>query len=114
MDHYIRQDWRPEQVAGRLKQEGIISVRHETIYQYIVADQKAGGTLYQHLRHQTKRYRKRYGSARNRSGIPNRVDIDQRPEVANNRERVGDWEADTIIGKHHQGAIVTLDDRKSK
>ena len=28
--------------------------------------------------------------------------------------RVGDWEADTIIGKGHKGAIVTLDDRKSK
>ena len=101
-------------MASRLKQEGIISVHHETIYQYIVADKKAGGTLYQRLRHQAKRYRKRYGSAPNRSGIPNRVDIDQRPEAANNRERVGDWEVDTIIGKHHQGAIVTLDDRKSK
>ena len=44
----------------------------------------------------------------------NRVDIDNRPEVANNRERVGDFEADTIIGKNHKGAIVTLDDRKTK
>lgn len=43
-----------------------------------------------------------------------RVDIDERPDVANNRERVGDWEADTIIGKNHKGAIVTLDERKSK
>ena len=34
--------------------------------------------------------------------------------MANTRERVGDWEADTIIGKNHKGAIVTLDDRKSK
>ncbi len=40
--------------------------------------------------------------------------IDERPEVANNRERIGDWEADTIIGKNHKGAIVTLDERKSK
>jgi IS30 family transposase len=27
---------------------------------------------------------------------------------------VGDWELDTIIGKAHKGAIVTMDDRKSK
>jgi hypothetical protein len=54
------------------------------------------------------------GSAHNRTGIPNRVDIDERPTVANNRERVGDWEADTIIGKNHKGAIVTLDDCTSK
>jgi len=70
--------------------------------------------LYKHLRHQAKTYRKRYGSAHNRSGIPNRTDIDERPAEANNRERVGDWEADTIIGKKHKGAIVTLDERKSK
>ena len=91
-----------------------ISVHHETIYQYILADKKAGGTLYLHLRHQNKTYRKRYGNARNRSGIPNRIDIDQRPAIANQRQRVGDWEGDTIIGKAHKGAIVTMDERVSK
>ncbi|MCP3669832.1 MAG: IS30 family transposase, partial [Gammaproteobacteria bacterium] len=67
-------------------------------------------------RHQNKTYRKRYGSAhpRNRSGIPNRTDIDDRLEVVNTRERVGDWEADTMIGKSHKGVFVTLDERKSK
>lgn len=114
IDGYLEQDWSPEQIAGRLKYEGIITLHHETIYQYILADKKAGGGLYQHLRHQNKTYRKRYGNAHNRTGIPNRVSIDERPEVANNRERIGDWEADTIIGKHHKGVIVTLDERKSK
>ena len=32
----------------------------------------------------------------------------------NSRERVGDWEADTVIGKNHKGAVITLDERKSK
>ena len=111
---YIRIDWSPEQIAGRLKIEGIVDLHHETIYQYILADKKHSGDLYTHLRHQSKTYRKRYGSARNRSGIPNRIDIDERPEAANNRERVGDWEADTMIGKNHKGALVTLDERKTK
>jgi IS30 family transposase len=111
---YLEQDWSPEQIAGRLEKEGIIKLHHETLYQHILADEKAGGTLYKHLRHQNKTYRKRYGSAHNRTGIPNRVDIEQRPEQANKRTRVGDWEADTIIGKNHKGAIMTLDDRKSK
>ena len=111
---HIEDDWSPEQIAGRLKNDGVISLHHETIYQHILADKKGGGELYKHLRHQNKTYRKRYGSAHNRSGIPNRVDIDERPEEANNRERIGDWEADTIIGKNHKGAIVTLDERKSK
>lgn len=114
IENYLREDWSPEQIAGRLKSDGIISLHHETIYHYILVDKKVGGHLYKYLRHQNKTYRKRYGHARNRTGIPNRVDIDERPDVANRRERVGDWEADTIIGKNHKGAIVTLDDRKSK
>nr|WP_221895605.1 IS30 family transposase [Bathymodiolus japonicus methanotrophic gill symbiont] len=40
--------------------------------------------------------------------------MDERPEEVNNRKRIGDWEADTIIGKNHKGAIVTLDERVSK
>jgi IS30 family transposase len=116
IDRYIRQDWSPEQVAGRLDKDGIVKLHHETIYQYILSDKGSGGDLYSHLRHQNKTYRKRYGSAHNRSknGIPNRTDIDERPEEVNQRERVGDWEADTIIGKNHKGVIVTLDERKSK
>jgi IS30 family transposase len=114
INDYLEEDWSPEQIAGRLKKDAIVTLHHETIYQHVLADKRAGGELYKHLRHQKKTYRKRYGSAHNRTGIPNRVDIDERPEAANNRERVGDWEADTIIGKHHKGAIVTLDDRKSK
>lgn len=110
----LQNDWSPEQISGRLHDEEIILLHHETVYQFILTDKANGGELYKHLRHQGKTYRKRYGSAHNRSGIPNRVDIDERPVEANNRERIGDWEADTIIGKNHKGAIVTLDDRKSK
>lgn len=112
--HYLEQDWSPEQIAGRLKQDGRVQLHHETIYQYILSDKQSGGELYKHLRHQNKSYRKRYGNARNRTGIPNRVDIDERPEVVNTRSRVGDWEADTMIGKNHKGAIFTIDERKSK
>lgn len=62
IEDYIRQEWSPEQIAGRLKADRVISLHHETIYQYILADRKAGGDLYTHLRHQEKTYRKRYGS----------------------------------------------------
>ena len=43
-----------------------------------------------------------------------RRDISDRPAEANNRTRVGHWEADTTIGNRHKGAIVTLDERKTK
>lgn len=114
IEEQVKEDWSPEQICGRFKEKKVVSLHHETIYQYVLRDKEAGGELYKHLRHQKKRYRKRYGSNHNRTGIPNRVDIEQRPEAANKRERVGDWESDTIIGKNHKGAIVTLDERKTK
>jgi IS30 family transposase len=106
----------PEQIAGRLKKMQNISLHHETIYRYIIQDKRDDGELYLHLRHKQKPYRKRYGSASTNSakGIPDRVDIDERPEIINNRQRVGDWEGDTVIGAKHKGAIVTLDERVSK
>ena len=110
----LKCDWSPEQIAGRLSDMKIITLHHETIYQFVLADKRQGGQLYKHLRHQKKTYRKRYGSAHNRTGIPNRKDIDQRPAIVNSRKRVGDWEADTIIGHQHKGAIVTIDERLTK
>ena len=114
INNHLKKDYSPEQISGRLKLFGLNSVHHETIYHYILADKKNGGELYTLLRHKNKTYRKRYGSAHNRTGIKDRVDIDERPEEANKRMRVGDWELDTIIGKNHKGAIVTMDDRKTK
>jgi IS30 family transposase len=52
--------------------------------------------------------------ARCRGVIINRVDITLRPKIVDRKTRIGDWEADTIIGKAHQGAIVSLVDRKTK
>jgi IS30 family transposase len=109
----IRRDWSPEQVSGRLESEHNIRVSHEWIYQHILADKRVGGDLYRHLRCQ-KRRRKRYGSYDRRGILPNRVSIDERPEVVDSRERLGDWEVDTIIGKGRQPALVTLTERKSR
>jgi IS30 family transposase len=71
----------PEQIAGRLKREQNISLHHESIYRYIIQDKSDNGELYLHLRHKQKPYRKRYGStsANSGKGIPDRVDIDERP-----------------------------------
>ncbi|MFN2483303.1 MAG: IS30 family transposase, partial [Pyrinomonadaceae bacterium] len=109
----LRQQWSPEQVAGRLKLERQSAVSHERIYQYIYADKRAGGTLHLCLRCQKVR-RKRYGTHSRRGMIPNRTSIDERPKVVDAKRRVGDWEADTIIGSAHRGAILSLVERKSK
>jgi len=114
VDQLIREEWSPEQICGRLVKEQGHAPSHEWIYQYIYTDKWSGGDLYRHLRCQKKR-RKRYGSGYNRRGsIPNRVSIDERPAVVNNKRRFGDWEGDTVIGKSHKGLIATLVERKSK
>jgi len=109
----IRMDWSPEQISGRLKRNYDIRISHEWIYQHILADKRAGGDLYRHLRLQKKR-RKRYGSYERRGQLPNRVSIDDRPFIVDARQRIGDWEVDTMIGKRHQQAIVTLTERKTR
>ena len=110
----IQEDWSPDQIAGRLKEEGIVNITHEAIYQHIWRDKRAGGALYKHLRHHGKKYNKRSSGKAGRGCIPNRVDIDERPSVVNQKTRIGDWEGDTIIGAKHQGAIVSYVDRCSK
>ena len=109
----IEQDWSPEQISGRLKAEYSIHVSHERVYEYILADKRAGGELYKHLGCQ-KKHRKRYGSYDRRGKLPKRISIDARPEIVDQREPLGDWEIDTIIGKGQQNALLSLTERKSR
>ena len=110
----LMQEWSPEQISGYAKRHGLFSLSYERIYQFILADKKEGGGLYKHLRHQHKKYRKRYGSPARQGPLKNRVMIDDRPDIVNAKQRLGDWEIDTIIGKQHKHAIVTLVERVSK
>ena len=107
--------WSPEQIYGWLKKEKVLgSVSHERIYQHIWEDKRRGGSLYKHLRHSGKKYNKRSKGKAGRGCIPNRVDIDKRPKIVEQKSRLGDWELDTIIGKNHQGALVSMVERTSK
>jgi IS30 family transposase len=109
-----KEQWSPEQITGYCKSQGIDMVSHERIYQFIYQDKTNGGVLYKQLRIYSKPYRKRYGSYDHRGKIHDRVGIEQRPAVVNERSRIGDWEVDTIIGKDRRGAILTIVERKSK
>ena len=113
VEQKLQDDLSPEQIAGIAKKEGQLCVSHERIYQHIWANKKQGGKLYGHLRTQGKRYRKR-GSKKDRRGIiPNRIDIVQRPAIVEEKKRFGDFEIDTVIGKNHKGALVTINDRQT-
>jgi len=109
----LRKDWSPEQVSGARKAQGESAPSPERIYQYVYADKQQGGDLHTHLRCQKLR-RKRYGKYDRRGQLPDRKSIDDRPAIVASKGRLGDWEADPIIGKNHQQAIVSLVERQSK
>jgi transposase, IS30 family len=102
----LLQEWSPEQVSAH------VSISHETIYQRVYADKHNGGVLWRQLRCQKQR-KKRYGKTERRGIIPHRRGIETRPGLVEQRQRIGDIEADTIIGKSHKSAVVSLVDRKS-
>ena len=111
--------WSPEQIAGRLKTAPPKSlagktISHATIYRWIWACPQRSQRLRCHLRVAWKKRRKVYGKPSKRGQIPNRVSIEERPAVVDSRDRLGDWEGDTVVGKGHGGYVLTNVDRASR
>ncbi len=84
----------------------------ERIYQHIRSDKVVGGDLYKFLRHKLK-HRKRPVGGGKQVNIKDKVSIDQRPTIIENKERFGDWEIDLIVGKENKGAMVTIVERQT-
>lgn len=102
--------WSPEQIAGRLRREDITIV-HETIYGYIIRHKK----LKKYLRCQKGKHRRRHGTVKREKAreYGKKRWIGERPEVINQRDRIGDWEGDTIIGAERKKRILTYVERKT-
>ena len=114
IEEKLRVEYSPEQISCTMRESVGVSISHERIYQHIWHDKKHGGDLYLKLRIAgVKKRRKRYGKKDWRGKIPNRIDIDHRPEIVEKKTRIGDWEADLVSGTHHRGFLVTLAERKS-
>jgi len=113
-DKLLANDYSPEQIAGRCKLEGRPCVSHERIYQYIWEDKMRKGQLYLHLRHHGRKYRKRGAAKDSRGRICDQVSIDERPDIVALEDRFGDLEMDTVLGKNHKRAILTINDRATK
>ena len=109
--HYLRRGWSPDQIAGRFRIKGKFKVSYQTIYRYLYEDRRSGGELYKNLRQRGVRYRKRHVSG---GPIAGRRFIEERPECVERRERLGDWELDTIVSSRGAAGIVTMVDRVSQ
>ena len=111
VEHWLRKGFSPEAISGRMKLEGYDPVSYESIYLYIYADKKDGGTLHTYLVSQKPRRKKRSSRQDGRGQIRDKVSIDLRPAIVAELLRFGDWEGDTVVGKNQLGVIVTLTER---
>jgi IS30 family transposase len=109
----LQQELSPDQISHYLKEHKQVSLNRVSIYRLIHLERAQGGRLFRHLRIVSKPYRKRYRSIDKRGQIPDRTSIDARPAVVEARQRIGDWEGDTIVGKRHKSALLTLVERKT-
>lgn len=110
----LKKYWSPEQIAGRIKRKKFfrITIVHETIYQYIYNDRPE---LKKYLRCSKGKYRRRYGTKirEKQREEAKKKRIDERPKIVETRQRIGDWEGDTIVGGEKTIHILTHADRKS-
>ena len=120
---HLKLRWSPEQISHRI-QEDIPGayISHEAIYQYIYHQIHRQGYGYpkpgcQDLRIYLRRRKKRRthkGQRRcQRIFRPRGVSINERPEIINERMRLGDWEGDTVESIDHKPGVNTLVERKT-
>lgn len=111
--YLLKKKWSPEEISFVLKNAGILSISHETIYKHILYDKKQGGLLYTNLRIMPKQRRKRYNTRDSRGRLQGKRAITERPVEVETRQVLGHWEGDTVIGRDRHHCIVTLVERKS-
>ena len=115
----LQAGWSPEQIAGRLSRHAPAAlegtrISHTTIYRWIWSDRQRADRFRPFLRIARKPRRKPYGKPSRRGQILGKRSIDERPQEANERQRIGDWEGDTVVGKGRKGYLLTCVDRASR
>jgi transposase, IS30 family len=114
----LKQYHSPEQISGRLEidcpDNPQMRVSPLTVYSWVRRDKADGGDLYKYLRQGHRKRRKKHGSDDKRGRIPDRRPISERPDVVDTRDRFGDWEGDSVVGKSHGSFIATHVERKSR
>ncbi len=109
--------WSPEQIAHRVRVDyphaTQMRISHQTIYPWLAADHRTGGSWSRYLRHHCRR-RKRYGSGPRAPRLKGRVSLAERPAIAQRRGRLGDWEGDLVVGRGQRGFVATHVDRRSR
>lgn len=119
----LRERWSPEQISGRIKiDHPNLKISHEAIYQFIYAQiHRNGYGLLRPGREDFRGYLRRGRKRRVHKGfrktrkisVERGLSIDLRPAVINERQRIGDWEGDSVVSANNKVGINTLVERKS-
>lgn len=118
----LKEGWSPVQVSAMARKENIGSISHEAIYQFVYAQIYRNGWGYLKPGHEDLRpYLRRKQKRRQKKGMrksqrifkPKGISIDERPLIVNARERIGDWEGDTVESCNHKPGVNTLLERKT-
>jgi len=119
---HLKEGWSPAQISGTAKKENICLISHEAIYQFIYAQIHRNGHGYlrpghedlrMFLRRKQKRRQKKGMRKSQRIFKPKGISIDERPPIVDTRERIGDWESDTVESCNHKPGVNTLLERKT-
>ena len=107
----------PELIAVEWDCLGIEGVSLECIYKWIWDCKKSNRRedrpykdLYLFLRHGRRRF-KRGNYKHTRGALKDRVSMEDRPKIVDNRERLGDVEVDLMMGKDHKSALLVMTER---
>ncbi|MDV3356325.1 IS30 family transposase [Dietzia sp. IN118] len=117
----LKEEWSPEQIAGRLKKQypagSRMLISHEAIYRslYIQSWNVLDKSLQKQLRtgRPIRRAVSNTTSGQWRSQIKDAVSIDARPDDVADRAVPGHWEGDLMIGSE-QSQIATVVERSSR
>ncbi len=117
--HLIDLRWSPEQISNRLKKETDCSrwkISHETIYRFIysIEDSSERQLWIKSLRRKKRKRGPCKYIRENIKTISDKVSIHDRPEHIANRQEIGHWEGDLVVGKDHKSAIGTLVERTTR
>jgi transposase, IS30 family len=103
--------WSPEIISFKIKEEIGISIGKDSIYTFVY--EKPELRQYLAKKHLAKMPRNKKKKTE-RTLIPNRTGIEERPEKANKREEFGHFEADTIVSRESLAALLVIIDRMTR
>jgi IS30 family transposase len=105
--------WSPEIISFKMKEEAGISIGKDSIYTFVYEHPELELTQYLAKKHLGKKPHSK-NKKTERTLIPNRTGIEQRPKEANERKEFGHFEADTIVSRESLAALLVVIDRLTR